>query len=206
MYQKIFNADKSNPFVIHRTEITSNGEEITVDIKVGTRIRINVSSIDTDSDEVYATFTYNNRITTTEILIGSLSLNKRRLEGARILQKGVDNQSYWIELASLDEELHVKGNLFILESYCFNCGNNDIISTAIAKWNWKTGWLVYMHNSMKNVSMLVQEEEIVLAPKDTWLPPNVVFSIFILIVLTLTLVPRYIVIRRKQKRFDNKEN
>jgi hypothetical protein len=203
MYQKIFNADKSNPFVIHRTEITSNGEESTVAINTGTSITIKISSIDTDSDKVYATFTYNNRIVTTEILIGGLSLNTRSLSGTRYLKKALNNQSYWIEVASLNENLHLTDSLLNREEHFVS---EEFNSTHISKRDWKTGWLVYNYYSKKNSTMFVQEEEFVLASKDTWLPPNVVIGISILIVLTLTLVPRYIVIRRKQKRFDNKEN
>ncbi len=196
IYRKIYNLDNSDPLVIQRDEIDQNGEQTRITVKTGTSIRLNISSIDTDS--VYATFTYNNTFTTSKIIIGGSSLNTRKIMGTSFLQQAHDNKSYWLEIASLDENLHLQGNLLVREEHTIFL-DDQVNITKISKRDWTTGWLVYLYYCRNNASMLIREEEFVLTPNETWLPQNAVFGTSILIFLTSVIIIRYVFSRKKQK-------
>ena len=109
------------------------------------------------------------------------------------------NQSYWLEIAATDENLHLHEKLLVREEH----SNSDQINiTHISKRDWKTGWLVYSYFSVMNTSMVIQEEEFTLISRDTWFSTNVVVGIFVLISMVTSCAFTLIFLPALLSRFE----
>ena len=185
LYTKFFNSTSPNPNQSFFTITSDKGEEVTIVVKEGLRLRYTITFIRTD--QVIGKITYNDTVTSRESEFG--------WDG--VLQPTIKNKTYWEEWCKYRGEYNVTGNLLIEE---FLIQNTPISNgfQYIYKWNWQTGWMSYRYFKTWNETTTISENEIIEVTNNSSQSNHIIFSVCLLGVIVMILVTVTIYYRYKQ--------
>ena len=125
-----------------------NGNQVNITWRVGSKVKDTLTQLN-DSGAFFKRI-YDGKI------------NAREARTTLIVQKTVDNSTYWKEYAqsitTSTLNASVEGNIFTVEESQILPPLNDTLF-QILKYDWKTGWLTYQYQKLFNASTVIGEAE-----------------------------------------------
>lgn len=180
LYKKYFNSTYQNPNQSLLTITSDKGEEVTIVIKEGLKLRYTITFL--GNNQVRGKITYNDTVTSQESEFG--------WDG--VLQPTINNKTYWEEWCKYRGQLNATDNLLIeevrIQSTPVSNGYHYIF-----KWNWQTGWMTYRYFKTWNETTTISESEVMAVTNDSSPSDHIIFGVCLLgvIITILVIVPLY---------------